>query len=47
MFIFLWEILMNEVKDKFSHLKEGEIILIENIRYFKEEMKMMKISQKN
>ena len=28
----------NETKDKFSHLKEGEIILIENIRYFKEEM---------
>ncbi|MDC0437634.1 phosphoglycerate kinase [Pelagibacteraceae bacterium] len=26
-----------EVKDKFSHLKEGEIILLENIRYFKEE----------
>jgi len=28
----------NEVQDKFSHLKEGEIILIENIRYFKEEI---------
>ena len=27
----------NEMKDKFSHLKEGEVILIENIRYFKEE----------
>ena len=27
----------DEVEDKFSHLKEGEIILIENIRYFKEE----------
>ena len=26
-----------EVKDKFSHLKQGEVILIENIRYFKEE----------
>jgi len=26
-----------EVQEKFSHLKEGEIILIENIRYFKEE----------
>ena len=26
-----------EVKDKFSHLKKGEIILIENIRFFKEE----------
>jgi len=28
----------DEVKDKFSHLKEGEVILIENIRYFKEEI---------
>ena len=28
----------NEVKDKFSHLKEGEIILVENIRYFREEI---------
>ena len=27
----------NEFQDKFSHLKEGEIILLENIRYFKEE----------
>ena len=27
----------NEVKDKFSKLKEGEVILIENIRYFSEE----------
>ena len=27
----------DELKDKFSHLKEGEVILIENIRYFKEE----------
>ena len=27
----------HEVKDKFSHLQEGEVILIENIRYFKEE----------
>ena len=27
----------DKVKDKFSHLKEGEVILIENIRYFKEE----------
>ncbi len=26
-----------EVKNKFSHLKEGEVILTENIRYFKEE----------
>ena len=25
------------VKDKFSHLKEGEVILVENIRFFKEE----------
>ncbi len=28
----------DDVKDKFSHLKEGEIILVENIRYFKEEI---------
>ena len=27
----------DEVKDKFSHLKKGEVILIENIRYFKGE----------
>ena len=27
----------DEVEDKFSHLKEGEVILIENIRFFKEE----------
>jgi phosphoglycerate kinase len=27
----------DEVQDKFSHLKEGEVILLENIRYFKEE----------
>ncbi len=27
----------DEVKDKFSHLKGGEVILIENIRFFKEE----------
>ena len=26
-----------EVQDKFAHLKEGEIILLENIRYFDEE----------
>jgi phosphoglycerate kinase len=26
-----------DVQEKFSHLKEGEIILVENIRYFKEE----------
>jgi len=26
-----------EVQDKFSHLKKGEIILLENIRFFKEE----------
>ena len=26
-----------EVQEKFSHLKEGEIILVENIRFFKEE----------
>jgi len=27
----------DEIKDKFSHLQRGEVILIENIRYFKEE----------
>ena len=27
----------NETREKFSHLKEGEVILIENIRYFKGE----------
>ena len=27
----------NETTKKFSHLKEGEVILIENIRYFREE----------
>ena len=27
----------NETKEKFSHLKGGEVILIENIRFFKEE----------
>tara|TARA_B100001057_G_C22800916_1_gene931457 strand:- start:4 stop:1194 length:1191 start_codon:yes stop_codon:yes gene_type:complete len=27
----------DEVQDKFSHLKESEIILLENIRFFKEE----------
>ncbi len=27
----------NETKEKFSYLREGEVILIENIRYFKEE----------
>ena len=27
----------DEIKEKFSHLKEGEVILIENIRYFIEE----------
>ena len=26
-----------KVKEKFSHLKEGEVILIENIRFFSEE----------
>ena len=29
----------NEVKDKFSQLKESEVIVVENIRFFKEEMK--------
>ena len=27
----------DETKEKFSHLKGGEVILIENIRFFKEE----------
>ena len=27
----------NETREKFSHLKAGEVILVENIRYFKEE----------
>jgi len=27
----------DKLKEKFSYLKEGEVILIENIRYFKEE----------
>ena len=27
----------HQVKEKFSHLKEGDIILVENIRFFKEE----------
>ena len=30
-------ILMISLKNKFSYLKEGDVILIENIRYFKEE----------
>jgi 3-phosphoglycerate kinase len=37
----------DETKEKFSHLKEGEVILIENIRYFKEETEDEKIFQKN
>ena len=36
MFIFMGDI-NDETKNKFSYLKEGEIILIENIRFFKEE----------
>ena len=27
----------DEVQDKFSHLKEREVILVENIRFYKEE----------
>ena len=27
----------NETEEKFSHLKEGDVILVENIRYFKGE----------
>ena len=37
----------NNIKDKFSHLKEGEVILIENIRFFKEETNDDEIFQKN
>ena len=33
----MWGNFDEDVKDKFSLLKEGEIILVENIRYFKEE----------
>ena len=36
-----------EMKDKFSHLKEGEVILIENIRYLRKKQITMKIFQKN
>ena len=32
---------------KFSHLKEGDVLLIENIRYFKEETDDDEIFQKN
>ncbi len=35
-FFFMGEI-NSSIKDKFSYLKEGEIILLENIRFFKEE----------
>ena len=35
-FFFMGEI-NGSIKDKFSYLKEGEIILLENIRFFKEE----------
>ena len=34
---FLKETFDNETSEKFSHLKGGEVILIENIRFFKEE----------
>ena len=37
----------DEVQNKFSHLKEGEIILLENIRYFKEESNDDENFQKN
>ena len=36
---FFMGLFNDEVKDKFSHLKEGEIILIENIRFYLEEEK--------
>ena len=35
-FFFMGDI-NDSIKDKFSYLKEGEIILLENIRFFKEE----------
>ena len=28
---------LSDVKDKFSYLKEGEVVLLENIRFNKEE----------
>ena len=37
----------NETKEKFSYLREGEVILIENIRYFKEETENDESFQKN
>ena len=38
----------DEIKNKFSHLKEGEVLLVENIRFFlKKKQIMMKIFQKN
>ena len=37
----------DETKEKFSHLKSGEVILIENIRFFKEETDDDEIFQKN
>ena len=46
MFIFLWEILMVKLKINFLILKEGEVILFENIRFFKEETEMMMSFQK-
>ena len=36
-----------EIKNKCSYLKEGEIILLENIRFLKKKVKMMIILQKN
>ena len=45
--LFFYGNLDDEVQDKFSHLKEGEIILLENIRYFKGENNDDEISQKN
>ena len=37
MSFFLWANLDGEIKNKFSYQKEGEVILIENIRFFKDE----------
>ena len=37
----------DETKSKFSYLKKGEIILLENIRFLKRKTIMMKNLQKN
>ena len=37
----------NQTNEKFSHLKGGEIILIENIRFLRKRLKMTRIFPKN